>query len=40
MDMVWTIYNCIDDLAGPHGAAIVVNGAIIGASYWVLSGSR
>ena len=40
MDMVWTIYNWIDDLAGPYGAAIVVSGAIIGAIYWVLSASR
>ena len=40
MDMVWMIYNWIDDLAGPYGAAIVVSGAIIGALYWVLSASR
>jgi hypothetical protein len=24
--MVWTIYNRIDDLAGPYGAAIIVSG--------------
>ena len=40
MDMVWTVYNWIDDLAGPYGGAIVVSGAIIGAIYWVLSASR
>jgi|SoiMethySBSTD1v2_1073268.scaffolds.fasta_scaffold2878063_2 hypothetical protein len=40
LDMVWTIYNRIDDLAGPYGAAIIVSGTIIGAIYWVLSGSR
>jgi hypothetical protein len=40
MDMVWTIYDWIDDLAGPYGAAIIVSGAIIGAIYWVLSASR
>jgi len=40
MDTVWMIYNWIDDLAGPYGAAIVVSGALIGAIYWVLSASR
>ena len=40
MEMVWTIYNWIDDLAGPYGAAIIVSGAIIDAIYWVLSASR
>jgi len=28
------IYNWIDDLAGPYGAANVVSGASIGAIYW------
>lgn len=40
MDMVWTVYNWIDDLAGPYGAAIVVSGAILGAIYRVLSALR
>jgi hypothetical protein len=34
------IYNWIDDLAGPDGAAIGVSGAIIGAIYGMLSASR
>jgi hypothetical protein len=38
--VVWAIYNWIDDLAGPYGAAMIVSGAIIGAIYWVLSASR
>ena len=40
MDMVWTFYNWIYDLAGPYGAAMIVSGALIGAIYWLLRASR
>jgi hypothetical protein len=32
MDLEWMIYNWIDDLAGPYGAAIVVSEPSLGRS--------